>query len=177
MEEAGRRTDGQKHGLVEKDRRPSYARSAAAAAGEPEWRNGRRDGLKIRCPQGRVGSSPSSGTLENWGLQSGGPSRSPPERGRFFARSTEHRNNTRENSFESTGCQLPRLHPNQSLVSREEFSGPGKAGYTKPTVGKIIRRDRDRAVVTIRITGYLAENPISPTNACQDDCRAEFCLR
>ena len=31
----------------------------------PEWRNGRRDGLKIRCPQGRVGSSPSSGTLES----------------------------------------------------------------------------------------------------------------
>jgi hypothetical protein len=62
-------------------------------------------------------------------------------------------------------------------VSREEFSGPGKAWYTKPTVGKIIRRDRDRAVVTIRITGYLAENLISPTNACQDDCRAEFCLR
>ena len=29
----------------------------------PEWRNGRRGGLKIRCPQGRVGSTPSSGTL------------------------------------------------------------------------------------------------------------------
>ena len=28
----------------------------------PEWRNGRRDGLKIRCPQGRVGSTPTSGT-------------------------------------------------------------------------------------------------------------------
>lgn len=28
----------------------------------PEWRNGRRDGLKIRCPKGRVGSSPTSGT-------------------------------------------------------------------------------------------------------------------
>jgi hypothetical protein len=27
----------------------------------PEWRNGRRDGLKIRYPQGCVGSSPSSG--------------------------------------------------------------------------------------------------------------------
>ena len=25
----------------------------------PEWRNGRRGGLKIRCPQGRVGSTPS----------------------------------------------------------------------------------------------------------------------
>lgn len=32
----------------------------------PEWRNGRRDGLKIRCPQGRVGSSPSSGTFQSW---------------------------------------------------------------------------------------------------------------
>ena len=29
----------------------------------PEWRNGRRGGLKIRCPQGRVGSSPTSGTV------------------------------------------------------------------------------------------------------------------
>ena len=28
----------------------------------PEWRNGRRDGLKIRCPKGRVGSTPTSGT-------------------------------------------------------------------------------------------------------------------
>ena len=28
----------------------------------PEWRNGRRDGLKIRCSKGRVGSSPTSGT-------------------------------------------------------------------------------------------------------------------
>ncbi len=28
----------------------------------PEWRNGRRDGLKIRCPQGHVGSTPTSGT-------------------------------------------------------------------------------------------------------------------
>lgn len=28
----------------------------------PEWRNGRRAGLKIQCPQGRVGSSPTSGT-------------------------------------------------------------------------------------------------------------------
>jgi hypothetical protein len=28
----------------------------------PEWRNGRRAGLKIRWPRGREGSSPSSGT-------------------------------------------------------------------------------------------------------------------
>ena len=42
---------------------------------EPEWRNGRRDGLKIRCPQGRVGSSPSSGTLENKGFAIGQPPR------------------------------------------------------------------------------------------------------
>ena len=28
----------------------------------PEWRNGRRGGLKIRWSQGRVGSTPSSGT-------------------------------------------------------------------------------------------------------------------
>ena len=29
---------------------------------EPGWRNGRRDGLKIRCPKGRVGSNPTPGT-------------------------------------------------------------------------------------------------------------------
>ena len=28
----------------------------------PEWRKGSRSGLKIRCPQGRVGSNPTSGT-------------------------------------------------------------------------------------------------------------------
>ena len=28
----------------------------------PEWRNGKRAGLKIQWPQGRVGSSPTSGT-------------------------------------------------------------------------------------------------------------------
>ena len=28
----------------------------------PGWRNGRRDGLKIRCPKGRVGSNPTPGT-------------------------------------------------------------------------------------------------------------------
>ena len=31
---------------------------------EPGWRNGRRGGLKIRCPQGRVGSSPTPGTRQ-----------------------------------------------------------------------------------------------------------------
>ena len=30
----------------------------------PVWRNGRRDRLKIGCPQGRVGSSPTTGTTE-----------------------------------------------------------------------------------------------------------------
>jgi hypothetical protein len=29
----------------------------------PEWRNGRRAGFKILCPQGRVGSTPTSGTF------------------------------------------------------------------------------------------------------------------
>ena len=28
----------------------------------PGWRNGRRCGLKIRCPQGRAGSTPALGT-------------------------------------------------------------------------------------------------------------------
>jgi hypothetical protein len=30
---------------------------------KPEWRNGRRAGFKILCPQGRAGSSPASGTM------------------------------------------------------------------------------------------------------------------
>ena len=30
----------------------------------PVWRNGRRDGLKIRCWQQRVGSSPTTGTID-----------------------------------------------------------------------------------------------------------------
>ncbi len=29
---------------------------------KPKWRNGRRAGLKIQCPQGRVGSTPTFGT-------------------------------------------------------------------------------------------------------------------
>jgi hypothetical protein len=33
--------------------------------GTPEWRNGRRGGLKIRWSQGRVGSTPSSGTTNS----------------------------------------------------------------------------------------------------------------
>ena len=31
----------------------------------PEWRNGRRGGLKIHCPRGREGSIPSSGTTRS----------------------------------------------------------------------------------------------------------------
>ena len=34
----------------------------AASSALPRWRNGRRGGLKIRSPQGGVGSSPSLGT-------------------------------------------------------------------------------------------------------------------
>src|SRR4051812_12869829 len=34
----------------------------------PEWWNGRHDGLKIRCSQGREGSNPSSGTTVDQGL-------------------------------------------------------------------------------------------------------------
>src|SRR6478736_774555 len=30
----------------------------------PVWRNGRRDRLKLGCPQGRVGSTPTTGTTE-----------------------------------------------------------------------------------------------------------------
>src|SRR5215813_13600188 len=31
----------------------------------PGWRNGRRCGLKIRCPKGRAGSTPALGTMTN----------------------------------------------------------------------------------------------------------------
>ncbi len=36
---------------------------------EPAWRNGRRDGLKIHCSQGCVGSSPTAGTIELFVVQ------------------------------------------------------------------------------------------------------------
>jgi hypothetical protein len=35
----------------------------------PGWRNGRRYGLKIRCPQGRAGSTPALGTTHFKNLQ------------------------------------------------------------------------------------------------------------
>ena len=40
---------------------------------QPKWRNGRRDGLKIRCPKGRVGSNPTLGTwdADYWSENSG----------------------------------------------------------------------------------------------------------
>ena len=44
-------------------RRPDESDKLAGTG--PEWRNGRRGGLKIRWSQGRVGSTPSSGTIES----------------------------------------------------------------------------------------------------------------
>ena len=38
-------------------------RASCRIKNTPEWRNGRRGGLKIRWSQGRVGSTPSSGTI------------------------------------------------------------------------------------------------------------------
>ena len=38
------------------------SRCRAPGARAPDWRNGRRGALKMLCPQGREGSSPSSGT-------------------------------------------------------------------------------------------------------------------
>ena len=38
----------------------------------PEWWNGRHDGLKIRCSQGREGSNPSSGTTADQGESDSG---------------------------------------------------------------------------------------------------------
>ena len=44
------------------DTRESDSPCRIANTREPEWRNGRRAGFKIQWPQGRVGSSPTSGT-------------------------------------------------------------------------------------------------------------------
>src|SRR5271168_296600 len=44
-----------------------YVRSVCAE--EPKWRNGRRAGLKIRSPQGGVGSSPTFGTIQRKDLR------------------------------------------------------------------------------------------------------------
>jgi hypothetical protein len=41
---------------------PRRRRSKTKRIIKPKWRNGRRGGLKIHCPQGREGSSPSFGT-------------------------------------------------------------------------------------------------------------------
>src|SRR5690606_9415844 len=40
----------------------------------PDWRNGRRGALKMLCPKGRVGSSPTSGTN---GSHTGFPQENP----------------------------------------------------------------------------------------------------
>lgn len=39
----------------------------------PGWRNGSRDGLKIRCPRGRVGSTPTPGTTVTSPHETSGP--------------------------------------------------------------------------------------------------------
>ena len=56
-------------------------RRQTAESDLPEWRNGRRAGLKIQCPQGRVGSSPTSGTKACCFTRSRGD-KSSPERSR-----------------------------------------------------------------------------------------------
>ena len=56
---------------------PRY-RDGARVSVRPGWRNGRRGGLKIRCPKGRVGSSPTPGT-------SGVPQAHRPSTGRAAA--------------------------------------------------------------------------------------------
>ena len=38
------------------------SRSAIGSFGWPAWRNGRRDRLKLGCPRGRVGSTPTGDT-------------------------------------------------------------------------------------------------------------------
>ena len=43
--------------------RLAFLESFAIVFSKPKWRNGRRAGLKIRCPQGCVGSSPTFGIL------------------------------------------------------------------------------------------------------------------
>ena len=72
----GRRDRGWRRGVGS---RSLLGRSRAL---EPEWRNGRRGGLKIRCQQWRVGSSPTSGILENKGFASAMAQRARGRKGR-----------------------------------------------------------------------------------------------
>src|SRR5579863_3529722 len=55
----------QKYFVWGKRARPGFGkrRVSCRIKDTPEWRNGRRGGLKIRWSQGRVGSTPSSGTI------------------------------------------------------------------------------------------------------------------
>jgi hypothetical protein len=43
-------------------------KASATLGARPEWRNGRRSGLKLRGPQGRQGSNPCSGTTYPAGM-------------------------------------------------------------------------------------------------------------
>ena len=52
----------------------------------PEWRNGRRGGLKIRCQQWRVGSSPTSGTAGFMGFAIMRPLAADPQKGQLLAK-------------------------------------------------------------------------------------------
>src|SRR5688500_11861842 len=53
-----------RYGIHDWGKRESLAR-IRVTDNMPGWRDGRRCGLKIRCPKGRAGSSPALGTIIN----------------------------------------------------------------------------------------------------------------
>lgn len=87
----------------------------------PAWRNGRRDRLKICCPEGRGGSSPSAGTtLKN------------REKSRFFRIQAPSRAETND-----TGNHLP-------VDLRRQLPTPHEANRPWNREGRSIHRRRAR---------------------------------
>jgi len=79
----------------------------------PEWRNGRRGGLKIRCQQWRVGSTPTFGTAGFMWWTSAGPATRVPPAGHLFAKLLANRREKRINRSHRQGPQKRRLYARQ----------------------------------------------------------------
>jgi len=62
-------------------------------------------------------------------------------------------------------------------MGSEEFSRSSVARYAEPTCLKIILRERDCALVAVRVAGHLAENPVASACTSQDDRRPKLRLR
>ena len=75
----------------------------------PEWRNGRRGGLKIRCQQWRVGSTPTFGTAGFMWWTSAGPATRVPPAGHLFAKLLASRPKNESTGHIGKGPQKRRL--------------------------------------------------------------------